>query len=150
MAWDETSSWNAFGGDGIQADDSEAVQNPDESKINLQGGTFTTYDVTASVQAWAEGEANNGWLILNLSTDGWDIATELYSGTDFGTHRPRLTIFYSPMGDADGDGVLERDDMRELRTHLRQPASSCPACDMDGDGVVSVRDARLLILELRK
>jgi hypothetical protein len=35
--------------------------------------------------------------------------------------------------------------MDALRAHLRQPASSCPACDMDGDGVISVGDARRLI-----
>jgi Ca2+-binding EF-hand superfamily protein len=59
-------------------------------------------------------------------------------------------VFYSPFGDADGSGVIDRDDMDALRAHLRQPASSCPACDLDGDGVISVGDARRLILELRR
>ncbi|WP_295878871.1 DNRLRE domain-containing protein [uncultured Thiohalocapsa sp.] len=147
--WDGTSSWNSFGGDGVQVDDSEAVAAPDESKPNLQGGTYTTFDVTPTVQAWAAGASEEGWLILNQSTDGWDIATELYTGTDALARRPRLTVFYSPRGDADGDGVVARDDVMAMRGHLRRPASECPACDLDGDGVVSIRDARLLILKLR-
>jgi|GEM_PF-933888 len=147
--WDSGSTWNDFV-DGVQADDREAAALPEESKVNLQGEVYATYDVTASVRAWAAGAANAGWLILNQSGDGWDIATERYSGTDFQNRRPRLSVFYSPLGDADGSGVIGRDDMDALRAHLRQPASSCPACDMDGDGVISVGDARRLILELRK
>jgi hypothetical protein len=145
--WDAGSSWSSFGGDGIQADGIEAVASADELKINLRGNTFTTYDVTASVRAWADGAANRGWLILNESGDGWDIATELHTDMEL---RPRLTVFYSHLGDADGNGVVARDDMTAMREHLRQPASSCPACDLNGDGVISIRDARLLILELRR
>jgi 2',3'-cyclic-nucleotide 2'-phosphodiesterase (5'-nucleotidase family) len=51
-------------------------------------------------------------------------------------------------GDADGNGVVEPNDVRALRSFLRQPASSCPACDLDGDGIISIRDARLLVLSL--
>lgn len=54
------------------------------------------------------------------------------------------------MGDADGNGIVEREDLNTLRTFLRQPASSCQACDLDGDGVISIRDARLLTLELNQ
>ncbi len=32
-------------------------------------------DVTASVQAWANGQTNYGWLFQNDSTDGWDCET---------------------------------------------------------------------------
>lgn len=149
QAWDGGSSWNDFV-DGVQADDVEAVAVPDDSKTNLQGGTFTTFDVTPTVQAWAAGASQQGWLILNQSTDGWDIATDLYEGSDSQSRRPRLTVFYSVLGDANGDGVLNQDDIDAVSGYLRQPASSCPACDLDGDGVISIRDARLLILELRK
>ncbi|WP_200345902.1 bifunctional metallophosphatase/5'-nucleotidase [Halochromatium glycolicum] len=51
-------------------------------------------------------------------------------------------------GDADGNGVVEREDLKTLRSFLRRPASSCPACDLDGDGVISIRDARLLVLSI--
>jgi hypothetical protein len=62
----------------------------------------------------------------------------------------RLALASSVLGDANGDGVLNEDDMAVMRGYLRQPASSCPACDLDGDGVISIRDARLLILQLRR
>lgn len=148
LPWDGGSNWNSFV-NGVQADDIEAIAAPDDSKPNLQGGTYTTFDVTPSVQAWAAGQGAEGWLILNQSTDGWDIATDLYNGTDALSRRPRLTVFYSLRGDADGSGVVDSDDVNTMRSHLRQPASSCPGCDLDGDGVISIRDARLLILELR-
>jgi len=147
--WNGGSNWNDFGG-GVQADDVEAVSVPDDSKSNLQGGTFSTFDVTPSAQAWAAGAGQQGWLILNQSTDGWDIATDLYDGSDAESRRPRLTVFYSLLGDADGNGVLDENDMAAMRGYLRQPASRCAACDLDGDGVISIRDARLLVLELRK
>jgi hypothetical protein len=94
QTWNGDGTWNSFGGDGVQADALEAASAADDSKPNLQGGTFSTFDVTSSLQAWAEGEENNGWLILNQSGDGWDIATDLYSGTDFSDRRPRLTVYY--------------------------------------------------------
>lgn len=91
--WDIASTWNGFG-DGVQADDTEAAALPDDSKSNIPGSAYLTFDVTASVQAWANGEPNQGWLVLNQSSDGWDIATDLYSGSDFADRRPRLTVYY--------------------------------------------------------
>jgi len=32
-------------------------------------------DVTQSIQAWANGQKNHGWALLNNSTDGWDFET---------------------------------------------------------------------------
>jgi alkaline phosphatase len=59
------------------------------------------------------------------------------------------SVLQTPLGDVDGNGAVDRNDVMAIRGYLRQAASSCPACDLDGDGVISVRDARLLSLEMR-
>ena len=112
-SWNDTSTWNGLV-DGVQADDAEAAAEPDDSKSDIQGSAYLTYDVTASVQAWAAGAPNDGWLILNTSTDGWDVATDLYSGTDAEERRPRLTIFYESGGDDADAGFVDTDSVADL------------------------------------
>lgn len=54
-----------------------------------------------------------------------------------------LSVIPDPLdGDMDLDGDVDRDDMAIIRSHIRQPASACPACDLDRDGVITVLDAR--------
>lgn len=123
QSWDTESTWNGFV-DGIQADDAEAAATPDDAKANIGGGAFTTFDVTASVQAWAAGAPNQGWAILNQATDGWDIATELYSGDESAERRPRLTIFY------EGEDPLAEERRMMAEAYLAYYARSA---DPDGE-----------------
>jgi len=63
--WNETDTWNTFGGDGIQADDVEAAAAPDAATISILPGPLVI-DVTASVRAWqADPSSNHGWAILS-------------------------------------------------------------------------------------
>jgi hypothetical protein len=48
--------------------------------------------------------------------------------------------------DLNGDGVVNRDDVRVIRSFLRKPASANPAADIDNDGTITIRDARKLIV----
>ncbi len=53
---------------------------------------FQTFDVTSSVQAWALGEANFGWLFESGSTNGWDFdSSEGASST-----APQLSVDFDP------------------------------------------------------
>lgn len=87
QAWDNNSTWNTLV-NGIQADGTEAAAHSDAS-TGLVGSTGTTLvNVTSSVQAWADGEANNGWAILPLGPDGWSFQSTENSAP------PTLSVVY--------------------------------------------------------
>jgi hypothetical protein len=54
---------------------------------------FIAWDVTAIVQAWANGAANHGFLLLPETTDGGNLAT---SDAPEPGLRPRLVVVYEP------------------------------------------------------
>jgi len=74
ISWDGHATWNSFRG-GIKADAREAVQAADVVTGHQPGSGATTFDVTESVQAWADGQANDGWAFLPSGNDGWDFKT---------------------------------------------------------------------------
>ena len=87
VPWSDSDTYDSLG-DGIQADGVEAVSTPDQViGREVRGGH--EIDVTESVQAWANGAANNGWAFVPLSSNGWDFFS---SETDYA---PVLTIDYS-------------------------------------------------------
>lgn len=86
--WNANSTWNSFGGDGIQFNGVEAASAADV----ITGATATGsrgFTVTDSVKAWSAGAANNGWVIKAGGTDGWDF----YSSE--GSIKPTLTVEYT-------------------------------------------------------
>lgn len=93
--WTEASTWNSLTA-GVSADGAEALGAPDvtvgRNDVNANIGRFTfDFDVTRSLRAWNEGEANRGWALLPNTggTNGVDFQT-----SDFGTvsGRPQLVI----------------------------------------------------------
>jgi hypothetical protein len=91
--WSEQDSWNSLGS-GIQLG-TEALWSPDliTGAVSRGAGTF---DVTTSVRAWLSGAAtaleanaaNNGWVFIAKSSDGWD-----FSSSE-SLIRPTLTVTY--------------------------------------------------------
>jgi hypothetical protein len=84
--WSESDSWNSLG-DGVQADGTEAVSAADVNTGRARTGT-TTLDVTRSVQAWADGSTNYGWVFLPRGGNGWD-----FSSSE-GSTPPRLAVTF--------------------------------------------------------
>jgi len=147
--WSGGSTWESLG-DGVQADGEQATVDPDTETGAVGLGT-TSIDVTASVQAWGDGETNYGWAFLPLGDDGWDFATAE------GESPPRLMIEYEPpdtsdgdsgddssvtKGDADGDGDIDSDDVEVVQEHIadKDVDIDTEAADIDGDGDVDIGD----------
>jgi myo-inositol-hexaphosphate 3-phosphohydrolase len=87
MPWSEDSTWTTLGS-GIQANGIEAASTASLLTGKITANGATTFDVTSSVQHWADGAANNGWAFLPSGSDGWD-----FSSSE-GVIHPILTITY--------------------------------------------------------
>ncbi|HEX2879212.1 MAG TPA: alkaline phosphatase [Polyangiaceae bacterium] len=73
--WSASSTWNSFGGNGIQANGSEASVAADAQSAATSIGVLT-FDVTAAVTGWLSNpSSNHGWVLLANGTDGMDVAS---------------------------------------------------------------------------
>jgi hypothetical protein len=99
IPWQATNGWNFFG-DGVQNNGVEAAITPTASagdpailNPNVSGG-FLTFDLSADVQAWANGAPNYGWVFLPwlYAGDGWGFASSDHSWV---MARPQLQVFYT-------------------------------------------------------
>ena len=88
VPWDESSTWNSLGG-GIQTG-AEANPTADISSAELVAVPGTdSLDVTTSVQAWVDGQANLGWAILANGNDDWSVRSSDWESV---AERPLLTV----------------------------------------------------------
>lgn len=100
LPWSEKTwdLWTAFT-NGVQADGIEARTTVDAvilSKL-LTVPFSVSIDVTPSVRAWADGEANNGWVLLSTGADGykfdsWELATGPTLRVVYVVSAPLLTV----------------------------------------------------------
>jgi hypothetical protein len=102
--WEESSTWNSLV-NGIN--ETNGVETESSGPL-LDGGqvdAFDAVDVTAAVQAWANGEPNYGWAFLATGSDGWDFASAEFSNA---MSRPKLFVAF-----IDGDpacGIVDQPD----------------------------------------
>ena len=100
--WDESAAtWNFFGGStggigGVQSSEGESSNLPPDavlfdSKISTLSATAGIFDVTKSLEYWASGAPNYGWLIESAATNGWDFRTNNSNLVD----RPFLEVTYN-------------------------------------------------------
>ncbi len=115
---DQTDTWNSFANGsaprnttgGVQADGVEAraeyeSQAADASGAPVLAAGATFFGVTDDIQAWANGETNNGWVMVGWPdrTDGWAFSP---SEADSIADRPRLYVEWIP---SDVESVSFRD-----------------------------------------
>ena len=87
-AWDEFSTYDSLI-DGVQLSaEAQATHDADSGGAVVGKGT-DSFDVTASLQAWSDGESNLGWVIIANDTDRWE-----FRSSDWATvvERPMLTV----------------------------------------------------------
>ena len=83
--WNGAATWNVLG-DGVQIGTETSAADLNVGAVSLGSRAF---DVTKSLQAWADGQANNGWLFNTPSTDGW------FFDSSEGSTKPSLTVTYT-------------------------------------------------------
>jgi len=96
QSWTATAvTWNnSFGGNGIQADASEAAVTEDDGVASTSGAGDNDLNVTATVQGYVDGTiTNNGWTLLPNGSDGWHIAAAEHPTVDY---RPELIVSFTP------------------------------------------------------
>ena len=130
--WDENSTWNSLTG-GITANGSEAATTAEGTLFPTSRNSLLAFDVTASAQAWANGEANRGFALLANGTNGWQI---LSSEEGITALRPMLSVtFAAPIiGDFNDDGVVDGADLVQWGSDFAADAGSDADGDSDSDG----------------
>ena len=72
-SWNESSTWNAFGSNGI-IPGIEASSTPSFSVPQPVNGSVSV-DVTKDVLAWLGGAMNQGWVFINSNANRWEFAS---------------------------------------------------------------------------
>ena len=93
VPWKASATWNSLVG-GVTADGLEAAKKVESltfGKISASSSAIS-FDVTDTVQAWVNGEANCGWVFLNTGGNGWDFYTAEF---DDQKQRPKLVVEFS-------------------------------------------------------
>lgn len=86
-SWTTASTWNSFGGNGVQANGVEAAVTADAQSGATSAGVLS-FDVTDAVSDWLSNpSSNHGWVLLGGSADGMGIDSPL------GSVRPQLRLF---------------------------------------------------------
>lgn len=88
--WDESSTWNSLV-DGVEVG-TDTVALADDAH-SVESIASTSFDVLPSLQAWASGARNDGWVFLNDSTDGVEFWS---SEVETVVMRPELTVTFTP------------------------------------------------------
>jgi hypothetical protein len=134
MGWDEDAdTWSTLFGP-LQTDDVQAKSEPSGTiaPANFEN-RFGFADVTTSIQAWAAGEPNFGWLVTSNVGDGFDILSS--EGTPE-ENRPKLVIDFTPPQmdpDFDGDGDVDADDFQILSGNMYAHLDGTDVSFEDGD-----------------
>jgi hypothetical protein len=94
VPWPRTATWNSMIA-GVTADGLEASRHRDSFTFGkiAANSSLVPFDVTDTVQAWVNGQANHGWVFINTGGDGWDFYTSEFEDVN---QRPKLVVEFTP------------------------------------------------------
>jgi hypothetical protein len=95
VPWQRQATWATLVA-GVTADGTEASRHRESftfGKIAANSSSIP-FDVTDSVQAWAKGAPNYGWVFINTGGNVWDFYTCEFDDVK---QRPKLIISYTPV-----------------------------------------------------
>ncbi len=90
VPWSEAATWDGLAA-GLTIDNVEASTVRDGftfGQINMDRQSVE-FDVTQTVQHWADGEQNFGWVFINTGSNGWDFYSADWQEQEL---RPKLTV----------------------------------------------------------
>ena len=90
VPWSAAATWDGLAA-GLTIDNVEASTVRDGftfGQINMDRQSVE-FDVTQTVQHWADGEQNFGWVFMNTGSNGWDFYSADWHEQDL---RPKLTV----------------------------------------------------------
>lgn len=93
VPWKATATWASLVA-GVTADGLEASKQKDGftfGKISASTSAIS-FDVTDTVQAWANGKPNHGWVFINTGGNGWDFYTSEFDDVK---QRPKLVVEFT-------------------------------------------------------
>jgi hypothetical protein len=93
VPWKSTATWNSLIA-GLTADGLDVSKQKDGftfGKISASTSAIS-FDVTDTVQAWANGAANHGWVFINTGGNGWDFYTSEFEDVK---QRPKLVVEFT-------------------------------------------------------
>lgn len=127
--WGAGATWSsaAWGGNGVQANGIEAKAEPVTQMVFNNRGLYYDVDVTDTLRAWRNGEANFGWLLRSRLTDNYGYST---SHAPTIAARPELLVTF----DADPAN-------RAPQATLAAPADGAVGVDEPAPLAVDVADA---------
>ncbi len=90
VPFDEAATWDSLVS-GISADGFEASRHKDGFTFGkiAASSSGAIFDVTDTVQAWVNGQANHGWVFLNTGGNGWDFYASEFDKIE---QRPKLVV----------------------------------------------------------
>jgi hypothetical protein len=94
IPWHRSATWNNLIS-GVSADGCEASRHREAftfGKITANKQKVR-FEVTDTVQAWVNGQANHGWVFLNTGANGWDFYSSDHEEKE---SRPLLIVTFDP------------------------------------------------------
>jgi hypothetical protein len=93
VPFNDASTWDSLIS-GVSADDMEASRHKDGFTFGTISASASgvSFDIKDTVQAWANGQPNHGWVFLNTAGNGWDFYTSDFDKVE---QRPKLVVRFS-------------------------------------------------------
>ena len=94
VPFEKASTWDSLIS-GVSADGFEASRHKDGFTFGKIAASTSgaIFDVTDTVQAWVNGQANHGWVFLNTGGNGWDFYASEFDKIE---QRPKLVVRFRP------------------------------------------------------
>jgi hypothetical protein len=131
VPWDKKAAWQypAWGDNGIRRDDRVAAAAPDAHFVPNLNNRAYDIDVTESLRAWARGEPNHGWALLDVR---WNFKTAAFisSRAPNVSRRPSLSVSFDT---APANTAPKADGFASRFTDAATATLALNATDADND-----------------